>query len=232
MADSIVDFVRHTRGHRQFASAIDLLDRCDRRAHYDWRPIHDEWAAACARDLGAVEALCGAVLAAPECPARAAGDNRPAEDVRRDLRARRTCARVWEGVWRDDAPMLTYDEEAAHLLAVARERAAQLRREREASYAADDRARDHARDRARKALNSCCSRVASSEKGGRNYALNRAAYALGGYVAIDLLDEADVVEALTAAGIAAGLNHRDARHPVVLGIAKGKGRPMDLRRGR
>jgi len=128
--------------------------------------------------------------------------------------------------------MLTYDEEAAHLLAVARERAAQLRREREASYAADDRARDHARDRARKALNSCCSRVASSEKGGRNYALNRAAYALGGYVAIDLLDEADVVEALTAAGIAAGLNHRDARHPVVLGIAKGKGRPMDLRRGR
>jgi len=237
---AVLAFVRGHQLRLAIDEPIDLLDACDRAArydwaaHYDWRPVADLWAASMATDPGAIEALCRnviAVVATGRMPARwTEGEHRPAEVVRRDLRRRRTCSRVWEGEWCDDAPVMTFGEEEAHRQQQAKERADRLRREQQRQYAEDDRAEARDRQRAWKALDNACARIGQVGKGGRNGELNRSAYTLGGYVAVGLLDEEAVVEALTAAGVAAGLSHRDARHPVVFGMAKGKLRPMDLRR--
>jgi len=233
---AVLAFVRGHQLRLQAKSAIELLDTCDRAARYDWRPVADLWAAAMATDLGAIEALCRNVIAVVATGCRPArwtdGEHRPADDVRRDLRRRRTCSRTWEGAWCDEAPTMTSEEQQEHRQRQARERADRLRQERQRQYAADDRAQERDHRRAWKALDNACARIGQAGKGERNSTINRAAYTLGGYVAIGLLDEVDVVEALTAAGVAAGLSQRDARHPAVLGLAKGKGRPIDLRGGR
>ena len=232
---AVLAFVRSHQVHHRTSEAIDLLDACDRAARYDWRPVAGLWAAAMATDPGAIEALCRNVIAVVATGCRPArwtdGEHRPAEDVRRDLRRRRTCSRTWEGAWCDEAPVMTCEEQQEHRKQQARERADRLREERQRQYAADDCAQERDHRRAWRTLDNACLRISRAGKGERNSTINRAAYTLGGYVAIGLLDELDVVEALTAAGVAAGLSQRDARHPAVLGLAKGKGRPIDLRAG-
>lgn len=67
--------------------------------------------------------------------------------------------------------------------------------------------------------------VRGATEGCRNHTLNRAAFALGQLVAGGHLDEHDVVGALTAAGLAAGLGEREIRATIASGLRAGLGRP-------
>jgi hypothetical protein len=66
--------------------------------------------------------------------------------------------------------------------------------------------------------------VATAGEGQRNATLNRAAFALGRFVATKDLLEADVREALIGAALAAGLTEREATLTVCSGLRSAKGR--------
>jgi len=303
---ALVEHVRQVECDHRTGDALALLDMCLGLARWDWRDgyaLADLWSAAMAgltldpddheeppagtSGPGVLEALCRNVVSAAATgrgPARwTDGEHRPAEDVRRDLRRRRTCARpvllvgrvtvTVEGkskavsvpvacpVGYQDAPVFVswwkpnsgwrptrivcvgekmkidavphvvrYDEGRDHRERVARVRAEQAEVARKQRWAEDDRAKDREVRGARKALDNAIGRVAKAGKGDHNGIANTAAYALGGAVALGLLDEGEVVDALVAAGIASGRSQRDARHPVVEGMAKGKGKPWEVRR--
>jgi len=282
---ALVDHVLCVESYHRTGDALALLDVCLGLARWDWRDgyaLADLWSAAML-EPGEMEALCAAVVAAPGLPEREVGEHRPAEDVRRDLRRRRTSARpvifvgrvtvTVEGkskavsvpvacpVGYQDAPVFVswwipnsdwrptrivrvgekmeidavphvvrLDDERDHRERVAMARAEQAEIARKRRWAADDRARDREVRGAWKALDNAIGRVAKAGKGDHNGIANTAAYALGGAVAIGLLDEGEVVDALVAAGIASGRSQRDARHPVVEGMAKGKTKPWEMRR--
>lgn len=76
------------------------------------------------------------------------------------------------------------------------------------------------------ALRGECDQIAAMESGsGRNDALNRTAYKLGGYVADGTLDEQTVVTALTEAGLACGLGEREATKTIRSGLTAGMRKP-------
>jgi hypothetical protein len=63
---------------------------------------------------------------------------------------------------------------------------------------------------------------------GRDTALNRAAYAIGGFVAAGALDEQTAVDALTDAGLACGLSERAVQRTVQNGITAGIQKPVAI----
>lgn len=74
---------------------------------------------------------------------------------------------------------------------------------------------------ARKALASEVENVRNAPVGERNNTLNRAAFSLGQIVSAGILSRAEVIEALSAAGAAAGLPEREILSTIESGIAKG-----------
>lgn len=71
-------------------------------------------------------------------------------------------------------------------------------------------------------------RVAAAEEGTRNATLNRAAYSLGGLVAVGLLSRAAVEAALFHAAVAAGLSERETAATIQSGIEAGIKRPRTV----
>jgi len=67
-----------------------------------------------------------------------------------------------------------------------------------------------------------CARVRATSPGGRNHAVNRAAFKLGRLVAAGVLSEAAVAAALTDAATAAGLSRIEAGHAIRSGLAAGQ----------
>ncbi len=67
-----------------------------------------------------------------------------------------------------------------------------------------------------------CARVRATAPGGRNHALNRAAFKLARLVAAGTLTEAEVTTALADAATAAGLGRSEAGHAVRSGLAAGQ----------
>ncbi|HEX9356188.1 MAG TPA: bifunctional DNA primase/polymerase [Streptosporangiaceae bacterium] len=67
-----------------------------------------------------------------------------------------------------------------------------------------------------------CARVRATSPGGRNHAVNRAAFKLGRLVAAGALTEASVTAALTDAAAAAGLGRIEAGHAIRSGLAAGQ----------
>lgn len=94
----------------------------------------------------------------------------------------------------------------------------------------DGRALDLPPAYATAALSAEVARVRATAAGGpgrlgRNDALNRAAFALGTLVATGALTDAHVRQALTAAGVDAGLPPREAARTVASGLTAGAARP-------
>jgi len=74
---------------------------------------------------------------------------------------------------------------------------------------------------ATKALTSECENVASAPEGTRNHALNTAAYSLAQLVAAGHLAETDVIDNLTAAARAAGLEEKEIAATIASGMSAG-----------
>jgi hypothetical protein len=72
------------------------------------------------------------------------------------------------------------------------------------------------------AVASECARVRTTPPGGRNHALNRAAFKLARLVAASVLTETSVLAALTDAATAAGLRPAEAGHAIRSGLAAGQ----------
>jgi len=81
----------------------------------------------------------------------------------------------------------------------------------------------------RAALDAENASVRASIEGVRNHTLNRAAFALGQLVGAGHLDEADVVEALTASAIAAGLSAGEVAPTIASGLRAGIATPRHRR---
>ncbi|WP_322754090.1 hypothetical protein [Frankia sp. Cas3] len=71
----------------------------------------------------------------------------------------------------------------------------------------------------------CADIAAMAPDSGRNHALNGAAYKIGRLVAGGLLDEQDVRQALTDAGVTAGLPLSEATRTVESGLSAGMRAP-------
>lgn len=154
---------------------------------------------------------------------------RPEPGTRDRLRARSTCerfgARGEEGL--DVAPVERHeDTRQRHAI----ERSAAL----DASRAARDERRRTIPDRAAKAeaayldaaLSTACAELAAMVPGsGRHNELNRKAWLLG---RLDGLDHEGAARALAAAGIASGLDARDAESVVRRALAKGAEQPRSV----
>jgi len=67
-----------------------------------------------------------------------------------------------------------------------------------------------------------CARVRATAPGGRNHAVNRAAFKLARLVAAGTLSEASVTAALIDAATAAGLGRIEAGHAIRSGLAAGQ----------
>jgi Bifunctional DNA primase/polymerase, N-terminal len=79
---------------------------------------------------------------------------------------------------------------------------------------------------ARRALERDPLRVTRAPEGARNNELNRVAYWLGGFVGAGRLDRADVVTALTAAALAAGLEPYEIGPTIRSGLDAGSASPL------
>lgn len=165
----------------------------------------------------------GALLVAAETVARVAqgappprrwteGEWRPSDDVRRDLVALGALRR-------------TFAEEDAHHREEQARRAAEWRAGQERRRREQPQEADRERRYAQAAVDRACADVAGAGEGGRNWALNRAAYSLAGLVAGGYLDEEPTVEALVAAAMETGVPEREARRVVAAGFAAGLRRP-------
>jgi len=77
----------------------------------------------------------------------------------------------------------------------------------------------------RKALDGETTRVATAIEGTRNHTLNTAAFNCGQLVAVEVLDEADVIYTLTGAALAAGLDEREIAVTLNSGLEAGKTNP-------
>lgn len=78
---------------------------------------------------------------------------------------------------------------------------------------------------ARVALDGQCSDVAGTGEGGRNHAVNRAAFRMGRLVAGGQIDEATVADELTAAALRCGLDEKEARTAIGSGLPDGMREP-------
>ncbi|HZP51151.1 MAG TPA: hypothetical protein VFB40_08280, partial [Actinocrinis sp.] len=67
--------------------------------------------------------------------------------------------------------------------------------------------------------------VASAPEGGRNHALNRAAFNLGQLIATGHLTEADAIDELSRAAAQAGLDERETARTIASGIKAGRQHP-------
>jgi Bifunctional DNA primase/polymerase, N-terminal len=81
---------------------------------------------------------------------------------------------------------------------------------------------------ARRALERSPARVIQAEEGNRNNTLYRVAYWLGGFVGASRLERSDVEDALTAAGLAAGLEPDEVGPTIRSGIDSGETSPLPL----
>jgi hypothetical protein len=79
------------------------------------------------------------------------------------------------------------------------------------------------------ALNREAETVAATGEGGRNHALNRAAFSLGQLIAAGHLTEDEVTEGLTAAAGRAGLDEHEAARTIASGIRAGHRNPRPTR---
>ncbi|GGR48766.1 hypothetical protein GCM10008959_07390 [Deinococcus seoulensis] len=79
-----------------------------------------------------------------------------------------------------------------------------------------------------RALAEECGAVASAGEGGRNDALNRAAFNLGTLVGAGVLDELHAAQELSEAARAAGLEGSEVQATVRSGLGSGKAKPRDL----
>lgn len=84
----------------------------------------------------------------------------------------------------------------------------------------------------RKVLASAAEGVRAAPEGKRNDALNRGAYTLGSWVGEGLLDRDTVVQELTAAALAAGLDPDEIGPTIESGLSKGEANPIHPRGGR
>jgi hypothetical protein len=82
-------------------------------------------------------------------------------------------------------------------------------------------------DRASKALNDAVAMVQYAGPGGRNAALNKAAYRMGRWIAAGLIGEGEVDLYLTSAGLSIGLDRSETKNTIRSGIRSGyrKGPP-------
>lgn len=83
-------------------------------------------------------------------------------------------------------------------------------------------ASDHDRAWARRELDDVCAALADAEPGGRNHALNEAAFRLGGVEALGLLDANEVGFRLLAASAANGLLKEDGKEACLATIKSGR----------
>ena len=74
--------------------------------------------------------------------------------------------------------------------------------------------------------------VAATRKGGRNHALNRAAFNLGQLIAAGQLTEDQVTVELAAAAVSAGLDETEAASTIASGLAAGQRHPRARATGR
>lgn len=72
-------------------------------------------------------------------------------------------------------------------------------------------------------------RVATAPEGGRNHALNRAAFSLGQLIATGHVSEADAVEELTRAAARAGLDETETARTIASGLKAGQACPRTSR---
>jgi hypothetical protein len=89
---------------------------------------------------------------------------------------------------------------------------------------------DFHKDYAQAQLDHEVAQIAGTKEGGRNDALNRAAYQLGGLVKHGLLDESTITRELTAAATKAGLGDKEAQATIKSGLNKGIDKPRQLPR--
>src|SRR6185312_3688219 len=71
--------------------------------------------------------------------------------------------------------------------------------------------------------------VAATRTGGRNHALNRAAFSLGQLIATGHLTEAEVITTLTDAALEAGLDQIEAARTIASGLTAGQRHPRTPR---
>jgi hypothetical protein len=90
------------------------------------------------------------------------------------------------------------------------------------------RLRGHADAYSAAALDRECKAVASTPPGGRNHALNAAAFALGTLVASGRLDASDVRAALLGAALSAGLGEIESERTIASGITAGARHPREV----
>lgn len=83
-------------------------------------------------------------------------------------------------------------------------------------------------DRAATALDRVCRDLARAAAGGRNAALNRAAFIAGGFVGAGLLDEGRAVSAIYAAARHIGLEDAECRATIRSGFQAGAQKPVGL----
>jgi hypothetical protein len=78
------------------------------------------------------------------------------------------------------------------------------------------------------ALGDECGTVAATAPGGRNHALNRAAFSLGTLVGAGRLDEPTTAGALLAAAVSAGLGEAEAERTIRSGLSAGMRQPRRI----
>jgi hypothetical protein len=78
------------------------------------------------------------------------------------------------------------------------------------------------------ALGNECGTVATTPQGGRNHALNRAAFSLGTLVGAGRLDESTTAGALLAAAVSAGLGEVEAERTIRSGLSAGMRQPRRI----
>lgn len=87
-----------------------------------------------------------------------------------------------------------------------------------------------ARDFALEMLDTLAAELRSIGSGGRNDALNKAAFKLGRYLQPDVLEEDEVREMLWAAALESGLTSGEIKSTLTSGLNKGRSEPHDLSR--
>jgi len=83
-------------------------------------------------------------------------------------------------------------------------------------------------DMARRLLGRALDRIASASPGNRNATLNQQSFSVARWIAAGLLDEAESVRALYAAGLALGLNEVEVRGTVKSGCMAGYRSPIEV----
>jgi len=86
-------------------------------------------------------------------------------------------------------------------------------------------------DAGRRRLHRALDAIATAGPGQRNATLNQQAYAVARWIAAGLLDEAETVRALYAAGVSIGLDHAEVRGTIKSGCLAGYRHPLEWTAG-